>query len=82
MDFAGSVICNIYQGCVCVFSCILLQFLQEVASHSDTNKMDVTNLALIVAPSVMPVEEKIVVYGTSRLSHHVQVVEVCTQMSS
>jgi hypothetical protein len=26
----------------------------------------------------MPVEEKIVVYGTSRLSHHVEVVEVCT----
>jgi hypothetical protein len=44
--------------------------------------MDVKNLALIVAPSVMPVEEKITVYGTSRLSHHVQVVEVCTQMSS
>lgn len=55
-----------------------LQFLQEVASHSDMNKMDVKNLAIIVAPSVMPVEEKIVVYGTSRLSHHVEVVEVCT----
>ncbi|XP_021923090.1 uncharacterized protein LOC110831423 isoform X2 [Zootermopsis nevadensis] len=54
----------------------LMQFLQEVASHSDTNKMDVTNLALIIAPSVMPVEEKIVVYGTSRLSHHVEVVEL------
>jgi hypothetical protein len=42
--------------------------------------MDVKNLAIIVSPSVMPVEEKIVTHGTSRLSHHVQVVEVCTPM--
>ncbi|XP_023705411.1 uncharacterized protein LOC111863376 isoform X2 [Cryptotermes secundus] len=54
----------------------LMQFLQEVASHSETNKMNVKNLAIIVAPSVMPVEEKIVVYGTSRLTHHVEVVEL------
>lgn len=82
MDFTGSGICNICLRCDCIFCCILLQFLQEVAFHSDTNKVDVTNLALIIAPSVMPVEEKIVVYGTSRLSHHVEVVEVCNQMSS
>jgi len=61
-----------------VFSSHSLQFLQEVASHSGTNKMDVKNLAIIIAPSVMPVEERIVVSGTSRLSHHVQVVEVRT----
>jgi RhoGAP domain. len=67
-------------GDVHVFSSQSLQFLQEVASHSDTNKMDVKNLAIIIAPSVMPVEERIVVSGTSRLSHHVQVVEVRTQM--
>jgi hypothetical protein len=42
--------------------------------------MDVKNLAIIVAPSVMPVEERIVVSGTSRLNHHVQVIEVRTQM--
>lgn len=63
-----------------VLSSLSLQFLQEVASHSDRNKMDVKNLAIIVAPSVMPVEERIVVSGTSRLNHHVQVVEVRTQM--
>ena len=49
-----------------------------MASHSGTNKMDVKNLAIIIAPSIMPVEERIVVSGTSRLSHHVQVVEVRT----
>jgi hypothetical protein len=42
--------------------------------------MDVKNLAIVVAPSIMPVEEKIVVYGTTRLSHHVEVVEVCSWM--
>jgi len=61
-----------------VFSSHSLQFLEEVASHSGTNKMDVKNLAIIIAPSIMPVEERIVVSGTSRLSHHVQVVEVRT----
>lgn len=72
--------CGIIDGTwdVRVFSSHSLQFLLEVASHSDTNKMDVKNLAIIIAPSIMPVEERIVVSGTSRLSHHVQVVEVRT----
>ena len=54
------------------------QFFQDVASYSAVNKMDVKNLAIVITPSVMPVEEKIVVNSSSRLSHHVQAIEVST----
>ncbi|KAJ9596949.1 hypothetical protein L9F63_012019, partial [Diploptera punctata] len=54
----------------------LMQFFQDVASYSSVNKMDVKNLAIIITPSVMPVEEKTVVNSSSRLSHHVQVIEL------
>ncbi|XP_069681730.1 uncharacterized protein [Periplaneta americana] len=54
----------------------LMQFLQEVASHSESNKMDVTNLAIIITPSVMPVEDKVVIHCATRLTHHVEVVEL------
>ncbi|KAG1671491.1 Rho GTPase-activating protein 11A [Nymphon striatum] len=36
----------------------LLQFLNKVASHSDNNKMDASNLCIVMTPNIMPCDEK------------------------
>ncbi|KAK7870925.1 hypothetical protein R5R35_012150 [Gryllus longicercus] len=53
----------------------LMEFFREVANNEESNKMGITNLAIIITPSLMPVEEKIMNNGT-RLGHHVRVIEI------
>lgn len=37
----------------------LMQFLNEVSQHSKKNRMDSYNLAVVIAPTVIPIEEKL-----------------------
>ncbi|XP_067012307.2 uncharacterized protein [Anabrus simplex] len=50
----------------------LMKFLQKVASRADVNKMTKSNLAVVITPTVMPVEQA---FNASRLNHHIRVVE-------
>ncbi|XP_071453865.1 uncharacterized protein [Hetaerina americana] len=60
------------------------QFLRKVSDCSDKNKMDITNLSIIMAPTLMPVEgritENIAVKGF-QLSNHVKVIELLIKNS-
>lgn len=38
--------------------------------------MDIKNIAIVMTPTVMPIEDKVMSYSTQRLSHHVQVIQV------
>jgi Rho GTPase-activating protein 11 len=49
-----------------------MQFLQKVAKHSDRNKMTKENIAIIIAPNIMPISEMI----QQRLAGHVKVIEL------
>lgn len=49
-----------------------MQFLNLVSLHSASNKMSSKNLAIILAPGLMPIIEN---YG-KRLNSHVQVIEI------
>lgn len=49
-----------------------MQFLNLVSLHSASNKMSSKNLAIILAPGLMPIIES---YG-KRLNSHVQVIEI------
>nr|CAD7256770.1 unnamed protein product [Timema shepardi] len=53
-----------------------MEFLKEVTVHHVNNKMDARNLAIIVTPSLMPVEEKLALQCGARLNHHVQIVQM------
>ncbi|XP_063216347.1 uncharacterized protein LOC134527529 isoform X2 [Bacillus rossius redtenbacheri] len=57
----------------------LMEVLKEVAGHCATNKMDTYNIALIITPSVMPVDEKLARHFATRLECHVKVVELLIQ---
>nr|CAD7393044.1 unnamed protein product [Timema cristinae] len=58
-----------------------MEFLKEVTVHHVNNKMDARNLAIIVTPSLMPVEEKLALQCGARLNHHVQIVQVITNIT-
>lgn len=49
-----------------------MQFLNLVSLHSTSNKMSAKNLAIILAPGLMPLNES---YG-QRLVSHVQIIEI------
>lgn len=50
----------------------LMQFLNVVSQHSNQNKMSIKNLAIIFAPSLMPLLEN----NGQRLVAHVQIIEI------
>ncbi|GAB0100480.1 uncharacterized protein DMENIID0001_165280 [Sergentomyia squamirostris] len=49
-----------------------MQFLHTVSLHSDQNRMTIENLAIIFAPSLMPLQEM----HPTRLTNHVKIVEL------
>lgn len=55
----------------------LMMFLNKVSAHSELNKMGVSNLAIILAPSVMPVlTPKLTPEGSQIINQHVQIVQI------
>ena len=50
-----------------------MQFLGKIAANSDTNKMTFSNLAVILAPGLMPVREN---SHQNRLTSHFKVLEM------
>lgn len=54
-----------------------MAFLRNVASYADSNKMTISNLAIIIAPSVMPVDsQKITSQGNKIVSDHVEICQI------
>lgn len=76
--FADRKVCAIQMVCLLLPTVNLstlayfTQFLHFVSLHSATNKMPVKNLAIILAPGLMPILENI----GQRLNSHVQVIEI------
>ncbi|XP_049829558.1 uncharacterized protein LOC126268092 isoform X4 [Schistocerca gregaria] len=60
----------------------IMQFFQRVASQSELNKMDTRNLAIILTPSIMPVDEKMITNTGTRLGYHVSIVETLLENAS
>ncbi|KAK3932796.1 Rho GTPase-activating protein 11A [Frankliniella fusca] len=55
----------------------LMEFFHLIAGLSELNKMNTSNLAIVLAPSLMPVSEKVsVVQNPQRISAHVRIIEV------
>jgi len=54
------------------------QFLAQVARYADTNKMTVSNLAIILAPNIMPVHHNI----QQRHNSHVRVVQILIESAT
>ncbi|XP_039300095.1 uncharacterized protein LOC111047700 [Nilaparvata lugens] len=60
----------------------LMMFLNKVSAHSELNKMGVSNLAIILAPSVMPVlTPKLTPEGSQIINQHVQIVQILIRNS-
>ncbi|XP_046402105.1 uncharacterized protein LOC124168051 isoform X2 [Ischnura elegans] len=60
------------------------QFLRRVSDYCEKNKMDVMNLSIIMAPTLMPVEGRIsqnMSVKGSQLSNHVKVIELLIKHS-
>ncbi|XP_075221415.1 uncharacterized protein LOC142324475 [Lycorma delicatula] len=61
----------------------LMMFLNRVASESDMNKMTANNLAIIIAPSVMPVASpKMTPRSNQILTSHVQICQILIKNSN
>lgn len=57
---------------------LVFQFFHLISGLSESNKMTISNIAIVIAPSLMPVSEKIsVVQNPQRISGHVRIIEVC-----
>lgn len=55
----------------------LMEFFHLISGLSEANKMTISNIAIVIAPSLMPVSEKIsVVQNPQRISAHVRIIEV------
>ncbi|PSN49230.1 hypothetical protein C0J52_08407 [Blattella germanica] len=54
----------------------LLQSLSDVAAGAGVHKMDASNLALMIAPNIMPVDDKTVINSTSRIAQHSELVQL------
>lgn len=55
----------------------LMEFFHLISRLSESNKMNISNLAIVVAPSLMPVSEKVsVVQNPQRIGAHVRIIEV------
>lgn len=54
----------------------LMEFLKTVASHEGQNKMSIDNLARVIGPNVMPLQETTMVAVQSRLDAHLNIVKV------
>ena len=57
----------------------ILQFLFEVTQHVSVNKMDAKNLAIVMAPNLIPVSGNDSEFKTL-LDRNVEVIEVCTML--
>lgn len=54
-----------------------LQFFHLISGLSEANKMTISNIAIVITPSLMPVSEKIsVIQNPQRISAHVRIMEV------
>ncbi|KAK4885710.1 hypothetical protein RN001_001981 [Aquatica leii] len=51
-----------------------MQFLQEVTEYAHLNKMDSYNLAVVIGPTLFPIEEKLLLNSAHRLS---KICEIC-----
>ncbi|KAF5299562.1 hypothetical protein FQR65_LT09367 [Abscondita terminalis] len=49
-----------------------MQFLQEVTEYSHLNKMDSYNLAVVIGPTLFPIEEKLMLNSAHRLTKFCQ----------
>ncbi|XP_014219147.1 rho GTPase-activating protein 24 isoform X2 [Copidosoma floridanum] len=54
----------------------LMEFLKTVASYEKQNKMSIDNLARVVGPNVMPLQETTMIAVQSRLEAHLTVVKL------
>ena len=54
----------------------LMEFLKTVASYEQQNKMGIDNLARVVGPNIMPLQETTMVAVQSRLEAHLTIVKV------
>ncbi|KAJ1528393.1 hypothetical protein ONE63_006808 [Megalurothrips usitatus] len=54
----------------------LMEFFHLISELSETNKMNISNLAIVVTPSLMPVSEKVSVQNPQRIGAQVRIVEV------
>lgn len=59
----------------------LMEFLKTVASHEKQNKMSIDNLARVVGPNIMPLQETTMVAVQSRLDAHLNIVKVIQTVS-
>lgn len=62
---------------LCTLS-FFMQFLHKIASQSHVNRMNVSNLAIVFTPSLMPLNEP---YNSIRLSNHAKVLEILIEHS-
>ncbi|XP_034238141.1 uncharacterized protein LOC117643387 [Thrips palmi] len=55
----------------------LMEFFHLISGLSEANKMTISNIAIVIAPSLMPVSEKIsVVQNPQRIGAHVRIIEI------
>ncbi|XP_044731213.1 uncharacterized protein LOC123294171 [Chrysoperla carnea] len=56
----------------------VMEFLNNVAANAEHNKMDISNLSIILTPSIMPLEAhmKMSAQSNQRLTYHVRVVQI------
>lgn len=61
-----------------------MEFLQIVANNSNTNKMDVCNLSIILTPNIMPLDPQMKMenHSNQRLTYHVKVVRILIEQAS
>lgn len=57
-----------------------LQFLRDISTNSELNKMTITNLSIILTPNIMPLPEKNT--ATQRLNSHCKVIELLIENSN
>jgi hypothetical protein len=57
----------------------LMEFLKTVASYEKQNKMGIDNLARVVGPNIMPLQETTMLAVQSRLEAHLTIVKVMLQ---
>ncbi|KAK5647345.1 hypothetical protein RI129_002237 [Pyrocoelia pectoralis] len=59
-----------------------MQFLHEVSEHSHLNKMDSHNLAIVIGPTLFPIEEKSALNSTQRLKKFCDICKLLIENAS
>ncbi|KAJ8670141.1 hypothetical protein QAD02_001400 [Eretmocerus hayati] len=57
----------------------LMEFFKTVASHEKYNKMSIENIARVVGPNIMPLQETTMVAVQSRLDIHLSIVKILVE---